>query len=111
MIGNRQYAKGHPFFLCISFQVSYSLLWRAIEYEVLPKCKENNIGILAYSPLQQGLLSGKYRKLEDVPEGRRRTRLFNASSTSLSVHGSDGAEKQLFQVYAEEELCDNTQMI
>ena len=41
-------------------------------------CRENDIGILPYSPLQQGLLSGKFRKLEDVPEGRRRTRLFNS---------------------------------
>jgi len=81
----------------VTNQVSYSLLWRPIEYEVLPTCRSHGVGILAYSPLQQGLLSGKYRKLEDVPEGRRRTRLFNSASTTLSVHGTEGAEKQLFQ--------------
>jgi myo-inositol catabolism protein IolS len=95
----------------ISNQLSYSLLWRPIEYEVMPLCKENNIGILAYSPLQQGLLSGKYTQLEDVPEGRRRTRLFNAESTSLSKHGEAGAEKQMFDaISAVAAVCDKSNL-
>jgi aryl-alcohol dehydrogenase-like predicted oxidoreductase len=61
----------------IQFQLPYNLLWRSIEYDIVPKCKAHNIGVLAYSPLQQGMLTGKYMSLEDVPEGRRRTRLFN----------------------------------
>ena len=66
-------------FVPLSFtQVPYNLLWRSIEYDIVPACEKYNIGILAYSPLQQGMLSGKYLTLDDVPEGRRRTRLFNA---------------------------------
>jgi aryl-alcohol dehydrogenase-like predicted oxidoreductase len=50
----------------ISNQVRYSLADRRIEKEILPYCKENNIAILAYSPLAQGLLTGKYNK-DNIP--------------------------------------------
>ena len=53
-----------------------NLLWRSVEHEVQPICAANNISILAYSPLQQGLLTGKFSSLEEVPEGRRRGKLF-----------------------------------
>jgi len=49
-------------FTIASDQVPYSMLNRAIEKEIVPYCIKNNIGILAYSPLQRGLLSGKIRK-------------------------------------------------
>ena len=42
-----------------SNQVPYSMVRRDIEQEVIPWCMENNCGILAYSPLQRGLLTGK----------------------------------------------------
>ncbi|XP_070565685.1 uncharacterized oxidoreductase YccK-like [Ptychodera flava] len=80
-----------------SNQVPYNLLWRAIEYEIIPECLKRNIGILAYSPLQQGLLSGRFSKPEDVPEGRRRTRHFSKDSTKLSRHGQTGAEAETFK--------------
>lgn len=44
----------------VSNQVRYNFLQREIEEEVLPYCKKNNITILAYSPLAQGALTGKY---------------------------------------------------
>lgn len=44
-----------------SNQVPYSMVRRDIENELVPYCKENNIGILAYSPMQRGLLSGKIK--------------------------------------------------
>ncbi|XP_070565684.1 uncharacterized oxidoreductase YccK-like [Ptychodera flava] len=78
-------------------QIPYNLLWRAIEYEIIPECLKRNIGILAYSPLQQGLLSGRFSKPEDVPEGRRRTRHFSKDSTTLSKHGQAGAEAETFK--------------
>jgi len=88
-------------------QLSYSLLWRPIEDEILPMCEKLDVGVLAYSPLQQGLLSGNYLKLEDVPEGRRRTRLFNSTSTELSKHRSDGAEPQMFEAIAKlKAMCE-----
>jgi len=44
-----------------SNQVPYSMVNRAIEKETLPYCIDNNIGILAYSPIQRGLLTGKIK--------------------------------------------------
>jgi aryl-alcohol dehydrogenase-like predicted oxidoreductase len=43
----------------VSNQIPYSMVNRGIEKDVLPYCKENNIGVLAYSPLERGLLTGK----------------------------------------------------
>lgn len=45
----------------VSNQMPYSMLLRGIEKDVLPFTIESNIGILAYSPLQRGVLSGKYK--------------------------------------------------
>lgn len=64
--------------------MGYNLLWRSAEFEVLPICKENGVGILAYSPLQQGLLSGRFAKPEDVPVGRKRGKLFSKERSALS---------------------------
>ena len=43
-----------------SLQPPYSLFWRQVEKDAMPYCIENNISILAYSPLAQGLLTGKF---------------------------------------------------
>ena len=43
-----------------SLQPPYSLFWRQVEQDALPYCIENNISILAYSSLAQGLLTGKF---------------------------------------------------
>jgi aryl-alcohol dehydrogenase-like predicted oxidoreductase len=47
-------------------QPPYSLLTRAIEYDVLPTCQRYGMGVMAYSPLAGGWLSGKYRKGQEV---------------------------------------------
>ncbi len=44
-----------------SLQPPYSLLARGIEAEILPYCRQHNLGVLAYSPMRRGLLTGKYR--------------------------------------------------
>jgi aryl-alcohol dehydrogenase-like predicted oxidoreductase len=49
-----------------SEQPPYSLLTRAIEYDVLPTCLRHGMGVLSYSPLAGGWLSGKYRKGQEV---------------------------------------------
>ncbi len=77
-------------------QLPYNLLWRAIEYEIVPKCQEKNVGILCYSPLAQGLLTGKFKNAESVPDGRARTRYFS-SKREMVRHGEDGCEEELFQ--------------
>lgn len=55
-----------------SNQVPYSMVNRDIEKEVVPYCLSNNIGILAYSPLQRGLLTGKIRPGHKFNEGDNR---------------------------------------
>jgi aryl-alcohol dehydrogenase-like predicted oxidoreductase len=47
-------------------QPPYSILARAIEYDVLPTCARHGMGVLTYSPLSGGWLSGKYRKGQEV---------------------------------------------
>jgi len=60
-----------------SNQICYNLLWRGCELAgLLDTCKQNRISVLAWSPLQQGLLTGKFACASDVPGGRARTRLF-----------------------------------
>ena len=55
-------------------QPPYSLLTRAIEYDVLPTCLRHGMGVMAYSPLAGGWLSGRYRKgLRGQRAGLRRS--------------------------------------
>jgi aryl-alcohol dehydrogenase-like predicted oxidoreductase len=52
-------------------QPPYSLLTRGIEADVLPTCLRHGMGVIPWSPLAGGWLSGRYRKDQDVPESRR----------------------------------------
>src|SRR5690606_1396651 len=61
--------KGYARF--VSAQPRYNLLDRKAEEELIPLCIDQGIGIINYSPLAQGLLSGKYRKGQEPPEGSR----------------------------------------
>lgn len=54
-----------------SNQPYYNLLDRGIEKEILPLCRREGIGIINFSPLAQGLLTGKYKPGEPLPEGSR----------------------------------------
>lgn len=80
---------------CQTNQVAYSLLARAVEYAIQPKCVEEKIGILCYSPLAQGLLTGKFSHPDEVPEGRARTRHFSRSRPHTR-HGEEGCETETF---------------
>ena len=55
----------------VSTQVYYSLQARDIEYEIVPAAIDQGLGILVWSPLAGGLLSGKYRRDKDAPAGSR----------------------------------------
>jgi aryl-alcohol dehydrogenase-like predicted oxidoreductase len=57
----------------ISNQPQYSLLWRVIEAEVVPLCEKEGIGQIVWSPLAQGVLSGKYLPGQAPPQGSRAT--------------------------------------
>jgi aryl-alcohol dehydrogenase-like predicted oxidoreductase len=66
-------------------QLPYSLFWRQIEAEILPACREHGTGVVAYSPIAMGLLTGKFRSLDDVPDSNRRhTRLFRPDSLEIA---------------------------
>jgi aryl-alcohol dehydrogenase-like predicted oxidoreductase len=57
--------------LFVSSQPQYSMLWRAPEPEVFPVCEANGISQIVWSPLAQGLLTGKYRPGEPPPPDSR----------------------------------------
>ena len=57
----------------ISNQPQYSMLWRVIESEVVPTSKELGIGQIVWSPIAQGVLTGKYAPGQPLPEGSRAT--------------------------------------
>ena len=78
-----------------SNQLAYSLLFRAIEYDIVPRCIDHNISILCYSPLLHGLLTGKFKHINDIPEDRARTRHFNSSRWAQARHGEQGVEDEL----------------
>jgi aryl-alcohol dehydrogenase-like predicted oxidoreductase len=62
----------------VSSQPQYSMLWRAPEAEVIPLCEREEISQIVWSPLGQGVLTGKYRPGEPPPSDSR------ASSESMS---------------------------
>lgn len=65
-----------------SSQPQYSMLWRAPEKEVFPLCHGNGISQVVWSPLAEGVLTGKYRPGEPPPAGSR------ATSSSMSAYVS-----------------------
>ena len=52
-------------------QPRYNLLFREIESELLPLCRDQGLGVIAYNPLAGGFLSGRYQSLEAPPSGTR----------------------------------------
>jgi aryl-alcohol dehydrogenase-like predicted oxidoreductase len=60
-------------FQLISNQPEYSMLWRVIESEIIPTSRELGISQVVWSPIAQGVLTGKYRPGEQPPEGSRAT--------------------------------------
>jgi aryl-alcohol dehydrogenase-like predicted oxidoreductase len=57
----------------VSNQPQYSMLWRVIEDEVIPASEELGIGQVVFSPIGQGVLTGKYKPGQPPPEGSRAT--------------------------------------
>src|SRR6266568_3677501 len=57
----------------VSNQPQYSLLWRVIEDEVVPTCEELGVGQIVFSPMAQGVLTGKYLPGQAPPPGSRAT--------------------------------------
>ncbi|WP_339796951.1 aldo/keto reductase family protein [Paenibacillus sp. FSL R5-0744] len=55
----------------VASQPQYSMLWRVMETEVVQACEREGIGQVVWSPLAQGILSGKYMPGQPLPEGSR----------------------------------------
>jgi aryl-alcohol dehydrogenase-like predicted oxidoreductase len=60
-------------FQLISNQPQYSMLWRVIEGEVVPTSKQLGLSQIVFSPIAQGVLTGKYKAGQPLPEGSRAT--------------------------------------
>ena len=57
-----------------ALQTEYSLWFREVEKDILPACKELGVGYIAYAPLGRGLLTGRIKSVDDIPENDRRRR-------------------------------------
>jgi len=67
-----EYCRNRDWNSFVSLQAYYSLANRDLEHELVPLCREEGLGILPWSPLSGGFLTGKYRRGEEPPEGARR---------------------------------------
>jgi len=87
----RRAMKVHPI---SALQTEYSLWTRDVEAEVLPLCRELGIGFVPYSPLGRGFLTGRFKKLEDLPEGdwRRNMPRFQEGNLERNVKLSERIE-------------------
>jgi NDP-hexose 2,3-enoyl reductase len=87
-------ARRRNFLGLVSEQCIYNLLTRHVELEVIPAAVENGIGIVPWSPLHGGLLSGALRKMADGTAGR-----------SSSGRSSDSLEQHRTAIEGYEKLC------
>ncbi len=65
------FQRGHGWPVMASVQPMYNLVRRDIEQMLLPVCKELDVGVMSYSPLAAGFLTGKYGKGDVIPAGSR----------------------------------------
>ena len=86
--------KIHP---VASLQPPYSMLHREVEDELLDYCAQNNIGVIAYSPMQRGLLTGEFsaERLAGLPldDHRRRSSDFQEPQFSATLEFVEGLKK------------------
>jgi len=69
-----------------SLQPPYNLLKREVEREILPYCLQNEIGVVAYSPMMSGLLSGKFDYTRVAPDDwRKRDKMFQEPMLSKAM--------------------------
>jgi 1-deoxyxylulose-5-phosphate synthase len=75
----------------VSSQPQYSMIWRGPEVDVIPFCRDHGISQIVWSPLAQGILTGKYRPGEAPPENSR------ASSPAMNYFMDDASEETLLE--------------
>ena len=81
-------------------ELSYNLLFRALELEIQPLCVKQNVSILCRAPLLLGLLTGRYAAPNDVPAHIARTRHF-AAARAGAPHRQPGFEKETFEAVSQ----------
>ncbi len=84
----RQRALGRPAFTAV--QTYYSLVGREAEHEIIPQCRADDLGVIVWSPLSSGYLTGRYREgLQDLggPAGRRSTFTFPPVDPGVGERG------------------------
>lgn len=82
----------------IANQLCYNIACRAIEERIWPICRESGFGVVAYMPILQGLLTGKYKNTSEVPHNRTGSRHFADNGINCAVHGGPGVETELFEL-------------
>eukprot|EP00730_Choanoeca_flexa_P004661 TRINITY_DN11765_c0_g1_i1.p2 TRINITY_DN11765_c0_g1~~TRINITY_DN11765_c0_g1_i1.p2 ORF type:complete len:345 (+),score=89.46 TRINITY_DN11765_c0_g1_i1:96-1037(+) len=86
----------------VSNQLPYSLLMRQIETAgIRDACVQHKAGIMCYSALSQGLLTGKYSSPDQCPDGLSRSRHFRKDRSSKCRHTDDGCEEEVFKAIAD----------
>src|SRR5438477_8893606 len=93
--------RGRERFVCE--QPPYSMLVRAVEDDVLPTCRRYGIGVIPWSPLGGGWLTGRYRKDAQLPESRRAQRVPGRFDMSLP-----GNQRKLEATEALAKLAEET---
>jgi aryl-alcohol dehydrogenase-like predicted oxidoreductase len=73
-------------------QLGYNLLWRQAEAEILPFCVANGIDVVSYSTLAHGILTGKFPRHPELPDGDQRHRILPFRS-DVWPHVHEGVEK------------------
>jgi aryl-alcohol dehydrogenase-like predicted oxidoreductase len=77
----------------VSVQPPYNLVQRNIEADLLPLCAAENIGVISYSPLAAGFLTGKYRQGAAIPSGTRFDVIPGHQNIYFTEHGYQVLEK------------------
>ncbi|MCP4643393.1 MAG: aldo/keto reductase [bacterium] len=83
----------------VSNQLGYNLLFRPIEFEIVPACEKRDLGIMAYMPIMQGILAGRWSSVDEIPANRRRTRHFSCDREGVR-HGMPGCEALTMEALA-----------
>jgi aryl-alcohol dehydrogenase-like predicted oxidoreductase len=86
---------GHGLISPVTVQPQYNLLARAIEWEIVPACRAEGLGLLPWSPLASGWLTGKYRRDEAPDAG---TRLSDQMDQGMRIWNDRGHLERTWQV-------------
>ena len=85
-------------------QPQYNMTDRYIEDEILQICEKNGVGIVPFSPLAQGLLTGKYRKNQPIPAGSRATHQADKQINNLLTEENLDKVERLLPIASELEV-------